>query len=137
MFKKRVQLSVVLENVPGRLGEICDLLYNLGVDIDAMTAIPIGESGILRMVVSDHQKAIETLQEHQIPFLQTDVLVAEVPNEAGMAAGLGHRFSQAGVNIEYAYFSGGQPKSMTLLVFKVNDVTEAMMRLERQAGEYN
>ncbi len=137
MLKKRVQLSVVLENVPGRLGEICDLLYGLGVDIDAMTAIPIGESGILRMVVSDHQKAIHTLNDHQIPFLQTDVLVAHVPNEPGMAAGLGARFSQAGVNIEYAYFSGGQPKSMTLLVFKVKDVTEAMMKLEKQAGEYN
>ncbi len=137
MFKKRVQLSVVLENVPGRLGEICDLLYSLGVDIDAMTAIPIGESGILRMVVSDHLKAIEALEQQQIPFLQTDVLVAQVPNEAGMAAGLGHRFAQAKVNIEYAYFSGGQAKSLTLLVFKVADVTEALMKLELQAGEYN
>jgi len=137
MFEQRIQLSVMLENVPGRFGEVCDLLYKAGVDILAMTATPIGESGILRMVVDDAPRAIAGLKDRNIPYLQTDVLVASVPNEPGMAAGLGHRFTQARVNIEYTYFSGGQPGTKALLIFKVSNVEEALGRLKRLSDAYN
>lgn len=137
MFEQRIQLSVMLENVPGRFGEVCDLLYKAGVDILAMTATPIGESGILRMVVDDAERAIIGLKDRNIPYLQTEVLVAKVPNEPGMAAGLGHRFSQARVNIEYTYFSGGQPGTYALLIFKVSDVEQALGQLKRLSDVYN
>lgn len=137
MFEQRTQLSVMLENVPGRFGEVCELLYEAGVDILAMTATPIGESGILRMVVDDAERAVAGLKERNIPYLQTEVLVASVPNEPGMAAGLGQQFSQARVNIEYTYFSGGQPGTQARLIFKVSDVDDALVRLRRLTNAYN
>ena len=133
MFEKRIQLSILLENKPGRFGEVCEMLYEIGVDIHALSTTPIGESGILRMVVDNPESAVAGLQEAGMPFHKTDVLVAQVPNKAGMAAGLGHRFSQAGINIEYTYFSGGEKGSLSLLVFKVPDVDQALNRLIQDA----
>jgi hypothetical protein len=137
MFKKEIQLSIMLENVPGRLAELCELLYESGVGIQALAATPIGDAGIVRVVVDDSEGATRGLDEQNIPYLQTEVLVALMPNEQGMAAGLGHRFTEAGVNIEYTYFSGGEVGTRALLVFKVNDVDQALDRLESLSGNYN
>ncbi len=70
-------------------------------------------------------------------FLLTEVLVAMVPNQPGMAAGLGHRFHEAGVNIEYTYFSGGEQGRQAILVFKVADVEAALELLSRLPEAYN
>jgi hypothetical protein len=137
MFERRMQLSILLENVPGRFAEVCEMLYERGVDIQAMTATPIGESGILRMVVDDAEAAVAGLDGHKLAYLETEVVVARVPNQAGMAAGIGHRFSQARVNIEYTYFSSGQPGTQSLMVFKVADVDDALTRLRRMADSFN
>lgn len=137
MFKKQIQLSLLLENKPGRLAEICDILYKRGVDIQALTTTPIGETGILRMVVDDPDSAVAALSQHKFPFFVSEVLVAQVPNQPGMAAGLGHRFHEAGVNIEYTYFSSGEPGRLAFLVFKVDDVEASLELLARLPEAYN
>jgi hypothetical protein len=137
MFEKHTQLSILLENAPGRFAEVCDLLYKNGVDILAMAATPIGESGIVRMVVDKPDQAIDSLRAAQLQCLQTDVLVARVPNEPGMAAGLGYRFMEARVNIEYTYFTGGPVGTEALLVFKVADANGALKRLALLSDKYN
>jgi hypothetical protein len=137
MFERRYQLSIVLDNKPGRFAEVCDNLYELGVDIQAMTLMPLGESGFIRMVVDNLEKAEEGLLQLEICFQKTEVLIALAPNQPGVAAGLAYRFSQAKVNIEYTYFSGGELGAQTLLVFKVADTERALKVLNDQADVYN
>lgn len=137
MFKRGIQLCAFLENKSGRFTEFCELLYERGVSIKAMNLHSDNEVGVLRMVVDDTPSAIAVLKDEQIPFLQTDVLVVEVPNQQGMAAGVGHRLTEANVEIEYTYFSSGQSEAPALMVFKVSDLEAALTRLIKSSSSYN
>lgn len=137
MFKPHVQITVFIRNQHGRFAELCDLLYAKGVDIRAMTVNPDSDFGVVRLVVDRIEEAAKALHEEGLMFMRNEVLVAEVPNKPGMAAGVGHRLAQAGVNIEYTYFSGGEENSMALMVFKVADLDSAMEKLADPSGTYN
>ena len=137
MFKPYVQITVFIRNKPGRFAELCDLLYARGVDIRAMSVNPDADFGVVRLVVDQVEEAAQALHEEGLMFMRNEVLIAEVPNRAGMAAGIGHRLAQAGVNIEYTYFSGGDENTMALLIFKVADLDSAMEKLADPSGTYN
>jgi len=137
MFRKEVQICAFLENRPGRFTEFCDQLYERGVGILAINLHADNEVGILRMVVDDARVAIAAMNEEQIPFLQTEVLVVEVPNMQGIAAGVGHRLKEADINIEYTYFTAGPAGAPTLMVFKVSNLEMALARLQQPSKEYN
>lgn len=137
MFKRGTQLCAFLENRAGRFTEFCERLYERGVNIRAMNLHADNEVGVLRMVVDDTQMAMTVLRDEQIPFLQTEVLVVEVPNQQGMAAGVGHRLTEASVDIEYTYFSSGQSEAPALMVFKVSDLEAALARLKKSSRSYN
>ena len=51
------QLSLFLENKPGRLIEPCRLLAGAGINIRTLSLADTQQFGILRMIVSDWQKA--------------------------------------------------------------------------------
>jgi hypothetical protein len=137
MFKRQTQLVVFLENRPGRFSEFCDELYERGVDILAMNLHADSEVGILRMVVDKTGKAVDSLRADEVPFLQTEVLVVEVPNQQGMAAGVGHRLAQADINIEYTYFSSGSRDAPAIMVFKVFNLDQALAALQKSSKDYN
>ena len=65
-----------------------------------MTVNPDADFGVMRLVVDQIEKAAEALHEEGMMFMRNEVLIAEVPNRPGMAAGIGHRLAQEGVNIE-------------------------------------
>mgnify|MGYP001820572029 CR=1 FL=1 len=135
-YTKQIQLSLILDHNPGRFAEICDLLYSRGVDIRAMNGTSNTDFAIMRMVVDQANVASEALEAEGIPFIQSEVLAVEVQNKPGMAAGLGHRLAQAGINIEYSYFSAGEPGTQALMVFRILDLDRALTLLSQPTG-YN
>ena len=137
MFVKAVQFCVWLDNREGAFGEFCELFYEREIDIIAMNLRGDSEIGILRMVVDAPEQARRLLAESGLSFKQTDVLLVEVPNRAGMAAGVGHRLAQAGIDIEYAYFSAGPSDAPARMVFKVSDIDAALTKLRKSSKEYN
>ena len=58
------QLSVFVENKPGRLAEITALLAEAKVDIRALSVADTNDFGILRLIVNNPDKAEETLKSH-------------------------------------------------------------------------
>ncbi len=55
------QLSIFLENRIGRTKEVVEILSNAGIDILAFTIADSAEFGILRLIVSDIEKAAKQL----------------------------------------------------------------------------
>lgn len=137
MFKKGIQICAFIENRPGRFTEFCDGLYGRGVDVLALNLHSENETGVLRMVVDDVAGARAYLKAENIPFLETDVLLVEVPNKQGMAAGVGHKLTQADINIEYTYFSAAAKEAPALMVFKVSNLEIALSRLQKSSRDYN
>lgn len=130
MFKRETQICVFLENKPGRFAEVCDLLYASGVNIRAMNVTPSADFGVMRMVVDDAAKATAALAGERVAFLESDVLSVEVPDRPGVAATLGRKLADAGVNIEYTYFSGSSPGTRALMIFMVSNLDAALEALE-------
>ena len=115
------QITVFLENVPGRLETLCDTLQQQGVNIQAMTTSEASEYGVVRMIVDNVEAATESLRVVDLPFSTVDVLAVEVPNEPGALGQVAVRLAESGINVDYAYVTAAVSSGQALCVFKVPD----------------
>ncbi len=115
------QITVFLENVPGRLATLCDTLQQQGVNIQAMTTSEAAEYGVVRMIVDNVEAATESLRVVDLPFSTVDVLGVEVPNEPGALGQVAVRLAESGINVDYAYVTAAVSSGQALCVFKVPD----------------
>ncbi len=119
------QISVFLENVPGRLATLCNTLEQNGIDLRAMATSEGSDYGVVRMLVSDVDAAETVLREASLPFSTVDVLGIEVSDEPGALGKVAVRLAEAGINVEYAYATAVTGNARALCVFKVSDPREA------------
>jgi hypothetical protein len=117
------QLSIFLENKYGKLSEILSLLANENIRIIAATIADTSEFGIMRLIVSDSQKAYSILKSHQVSVNLTDVLALVTGSFAGSFAETLSYFTQAGLSIEYMYCFSINGKA--ILVLRTNNREEA------------
>ena len=95
------QLSVFLENKTGRINEVTRILGEEGVNLSAFSMAETADFGILRVIVSDPDKALEALKKHHFGVSLTDVVCLNCPNTPGaLAKALGY-LSDENVFIEY------------------------------------
>jgi hypothetical protein len=124
------QLSLFLENKPGRLEEPCRLLAGAGISIRTLSVADTQQFGILRMIVSDWQTATALLKEAGCVVNVTEVLAVEVPDRPGGLAGILEIFEDSGINIEYMYaFTFGR-QGKAVLIFRFDKPDDAIARLQ-------
>ncbi len=124
------QLSIFLNNKPGTLAEVCDALAEQKLNIYALSISDTTDHSVVRMVVSDAQKASYLLEERGVLVVENNVLMIENANKPGTLAGIAHALARAKINIEYAYLATS-PKSKTgLAVFRVSDTKKAVKVLQ-------
>ena len=97
------QISVFVENKPGRLTEITGFLAEGGVSIRAFSIADTTDFGILRLIVSDTQKAAEVLKAAGVAVSITEVVGISIPDVTGAFAKVVKVLADAGENVEYAY----------------------------------
>ena len=102
------QLSIFLENKRGRFTEVAKLLGEEGVNMTAFTVSENSDFGILRLIVSETDKAIKILREHKYAVTEADVICLRCPNRPGALGCAMDIITNAGIFIEYMYaFSEG------------------------------
>jgi len=97
------QLSVFLENKSGRLSEVSELLGEAGINMTAFSIADTSDFGILRVIVSDPQKALDLMKMNHFSSSLTDVVCLNCPNEPGALAKALKILEGANVQIEYMY----------------------------------
>lgn len=103
------QLSIFLENKRGRFTEVAKILGDAGINMTAFTVAENSDFGILRLIVSDPDKAKEILKEYRYAVSVTDVVCVHCPNKPGSLATIMHIITEAGIFVEYMYaFSIGE-----------------------------
>ena len=119
------QISVFLENKPGKLYELTGLLAREGIDMRALSIAEATDFGIARIIVNDVDRCALALREGQFIAQLSDVLAFAVPDEPGGLHNLLSEFNAARVNIEYMYaFLGGEP-GRAYMIFRVTDTARA------------
>ena len=109
------QLSVFLENKSGRLHEVLEALGAENINLTALTVADTQEYGILRLLVSDPEKACLLLKSKGFRVSLTDVISLSVSHRAGSLAKTLKEFSAENLSIEYIYaFSLGEKAIVVL-----------------------
>lgn len=128
------QLSVFLENKTGRLNEVTQLLGNAGINMSAFSVADTSEFGILRVIVSDPEKALTILKEAEFSVRLTDVICLNSPNEPGAMARALDILSGENVFIEYLYAYSMNDQSANI-VLKPDNIQKCIEVLQRHQME--
>ena len=125
------QLSVFLENKPGRLCAATDILAKEGINLSALTMADTAEFGILRLIVDQPDRAREVLMNEGIVVRISEVLAIAMDDAPGGAVGILHLLSEAGLSIEYMYACVGRQSGKALMVVRTDDIELAEEILHR------
>ncbi|SHG94897.1 ACT domain protein [Thermosyntropha lipolytica DSM 11003] len=119
------QISVFLENKAGRLAHVTRVLGDAGINIRALSIADTSDFGILRLIVSDPDKAYKVLKEAGFTVSETEVIAVQVPDAPGGLASVLEQMSEENLNIEYLYAFLGTSENDALVIFKVEDIEKA------------
>jgi len=120
------QVSIFLENKPGRLANVLSALAREKVNITALSVMDSHEHNVLRVVVNDIGKTLQVLGGMGIRHAETDVLLVELRNQPGALAHVCESLAAEHVNIDYAYCSSGGRNGKVVGIFKVSNSDKAM-----------
>ena len=123
------QISVFLENRPGRLSYVCRLLSDNGVDIRAVNIAENKDFGILRLIVDDCEKALGVLKNASVSAESTKVVTVEILDVPGGLATVLEAVEKANLNIEYMYGFAERHSDYALMVFRFEDPEKAAAAL--------
>lgn len=119
------QLTVMLENRPGMLAELCSELARMAVNIHALHAETGRPIAAVRMVVSQPEVAKRVFNSLGLQFAEEDVLTVKVGDRPGSLGRVTRKLAEKGVNIEYAYGSVARGSTQALIVLGVSDLAAA------------
>ena len=97
------QLSVFLENKEGKLKKAVNAMSQAGVNIRALSIADSSKYGILRLIVSDNETAINALKEEKFTVKETDVIVVGVKDEPNGLNTMLEILEKESINVEYLY----------------------------------
>ena len=124
MFIK--QLSVFVENKQGALSKITTLLSDNGINMRAVSIADTQDFGILRVIVDDIDKAIDTLKLNNVIVKANNVIGVELTDKPGALASVLELLTSGGVNVEYMYaFVTPGNRDSAYLVLRARDNQKA------------
>jgi len=123
MFIK--QLTVFIENRAGRLEQVTQILKDNNINIVSVSLADTSDYGLLRLILSDPDKAVTVLKDAGLSAMTTNVIAVKLTQHVGKLGELLAILSDAGVNVEYMYglTSGDENAS---IVLKTSDQNKAL-----------
>ncbi|MEM3440072.1 MAG: acetolactate synthase [Candidatus Bathyarchaeia archaeon] len=123
----RRQISVFVENKPGRLSKVLEALRDGGIGVEAFMIADAGEFGIIHLLLSDPDRGKERLMRSSFAVSESDVLVVGSVDQ-NLLLKLSTELGREGINIQYAY--GALAKSDSI-VMKLSDLERGEEILKR------
>ena len=115
------QLSVFVENQPGKLLEALETLGNANIDMRALSLADTSDFGILRIIVDNPGSAFNALGEAGFLVKTNEVLAVVIGDKPGGLATIVKILSEAGVNIEYTYAFVAHSRDNAYVILRVDN----------------
>ena len=119
------QISIFVENKPGRMAGVAKALGDAGVNIRALTIAEAGDFGVIRMVVDDTERGYTALREKGFMVSETDVLAVEIKDVPGGLYEIADSLGMNNINVEYAYAFVTTKAERAMLILRVDDIERA------------
>lgn len=127
------QLSVFLENKTGRINDVVRTLGQNGINMHAFSMAETADFGILRLIVSDVDKAVEVLRQQDFAVMSTDVVCLSCENVPGSLAVILENLAQEQIFIDYMYAFAQNDRAH--VVIKPNDMARCLDVLKQHGCE--
>ena len=115
------QLSVFVENKPGKLVDALEALGNANVDLRALSLADTSDFGILRVIVDKPEEALAALDKAEFLVKSNEVLAVIIGDKPGGLASVVGTLAKSGVNIEYTYAFVAHSHDNAYVILRVND----------------
>jgi hypothetical protein len=129
------QLAVFLENKPGALAAVCDALSEAKINIFGLTVSDTTDHAVVRMVVSNTEKAMGLFESHGTLVVESDVLMIQNDNKPGSLSRIANALSARKINIDYGYLASMPSAKKGLLILRVTDPKRALSVLKKLDAE--
>lgn len=129
MFIK--QISVSLDNIPGALSLVSEILGNEGVNIRAISVADTADISTVRFVVDEPSKAINILKTNGYSVKETDVIAVETPDHPGGLNAVLKPLKDAKINVHYLYPFLGRVSDQAIVILGVDKTDEAEKVLQQ------
>jgi len=127
---KLKQISIFLENAPGRLYAATQALGEAGLNLRSLSISDVSGFGVLRILVSDVAKARHVIMEKQLPARVDEVVAAEIEDTPGSLAKVLKVLMENKVNVDYMYALAGTSSGKAVMVFSFSDNDLAIRLLQ-------
>lgn len=97
------EINLVLNNEPGQLSLVSDILGSNGVNIIAFYVSAEGDEGSLRFVANDPERAAMVLKARGYGVRLEEVIACETPNHPGSLNSILKPLKKEGINVDYIY----------------------------------
>ena len=126
-----------MENKPGRLSKICNILADAKINVYAMSVHDTVDHAIIRLIVDNPTKALILLEEEGLYIVTQDVVVVEIDNKPGIISSIAAKLYRADINIEYAYCTATRNQDVGALVIKTQDAEQAQEILQEADFDFH
>lgn len=130
MVKIVTQLAVFIENKPGTLAAVCEALAKEGINIFGLATSDTTDHNVVRLVLSDPDRALTVFEERGTLVVENDVLMVENRNQPGALVRIAKALARKKINIEYAYLASHPGDVRGLLILRVDNTKGALAALK-------
>ena len=115
------QVSVFMQNEPGRLAEATKVIADAGVNIRALVVADTETYGVLRFIADDTEKACAALKSAEFTIKQTDVVAVQMPDKPGGLSNVLELLKNNGINVGYLYAFLQKSCENAVVIIRVED----------------
>ena len=118
------QLSIFAENRKGAMNRITQILFDARINMNTLITNDSAEFGIIRMLVSDTDRAAQVLQEAGYMCHTDYVAAAEIGDECGSLNRLLTVINDGNINLDYIYVTYNTLSRLPVAILKSTDLME-------------
>ena len=126
------QLSLFIENKTGTLNSVCQVLQKNNLNIQTLSLADTQQFGILRLLVSEWERAEKVLEEAGFVVKITEVLALPVEDHPGGLASILNILDRNQLSVEYIYAFTFGKNNTAAIVFRFEDPDKAEEILKQE-----
>jgi len=119
------QISVFIENTPGRLADFTKVLAEQKIDLVSLSIADTTHFGILRGIVANADEVCRMLTEKGYSVKLTDVLAVFVPDHPGGLSTILEKLAEQNIALEYLYSFVRNAGDHALIIMRVDRLEDA------------